>query len=45
VTFYDTNNSNDTLPIVNVDSDWGEDHMDKKSISGFAVLLDERAIL
>ena len=45
MTFCDTNNSNDTSPIVYVDSDWEEDHMDKKSISGFAVLLDRGAIL
>ena len=37
---FQTNNSNDASPIVYVDSDWGGDCMDRKSISGFAVLLD-----
>ena len=42
---FQANNSNYALPIVYVDSDWGEDCMDRKSISGFAVLLDGGAIL
>jgi len=32
------------LPIVYVDSDWGGDHMDRKSILDFVVLLDGGAI-
>ena len=41
---FQANNSNDTLLIVYVDSDWGGDHMDRKSILGFVVLLDGEAI-
>ena len=41
---FQANNSNYASPIVYVDSDWGGDHMDRKSISGFAVLLDGGAI-
>jgi len=42
---FQANNSNDASPIVYVDSDWGGDRMDRKSISGFAVLLDGGTIL
>ena len=41
---FQANNSNDASPIVYVDSDWGGDRMDRKSISGFAILLDGGAI-
>jgi len=41
---FQANNSNYALPIVYVDSDWGGDCMDRKSILGFAVLLDGGAI-
>ena len=41
---FQANNSNDASPIVYVDSDWRGDCMDRKSISGFAVLLDGGAI-
>ena len=41
---FQANNSNYALPIVYVDSDWGGDCMDRKSILGFAVLSDGGAI-
>jgi len=41
---FQANDSDDTLPIVYVDSDWGGDHMDRKSNLGFALLLDGGAI-
>jgi len=41
---FQANDLNDILPIVYVDSDWGGDRMDRKSISDFAVLLDGGAI-
>jgi len=42
---FQANNSNYASPIVYVDSDLGGDCMDRKSILGFAVLLDREAIL
>jgi len=41
---FQANNSNYTSPIVYVDSDWGGDCIDRKSILGFAVLSDGGAI-
>jgi len=41
---FQANNSNYASPIVYVNSDWGGDRMDRKSISGFAVLSDGGAI-
>jgi len=41
---FQANNSNYASPIVYVNSDWGGDCMDRKSILGFAVLSDGGAI-
>jgi len=41
---FQANNPNSTPLVVYVDLDWAGDHMDRKSISGLAVLLDGEAI-